>query len=340
MPLPLIIGISATIAGTVGVGSGLHGISKIKKAKETIVIAEKRHQENIDRFDDMSINANNMMDTLGELELKILNSFEHFSNIIERIQNRPQFVTYNKEGVSLPKYDKEQLKNVSVGAGILLGSLGGAVAGTAGGFAAAGATTSAVVALGTASTGTAISTLSGAAATNATLAVLGGGTIAAGGGGIALGTTVLSGATLGVGLLVGGIIFNVAGSKLSDNAEEAYRQMEEAENNINQICSYLKELSDEASKYIKTLNIVKDSYEEHLEHLSCVTDQKTNWIEFSDHEKILTQNTILLVGLLYNMCKVDLVRKAKNDKDINTINRTEIHKSIRSAKKVLRDVAS
>ena len=45
--------------------------------------------------------------------------------------------------------------------------------------------------LGTASTGTAISTLSGAAASNAILAWLGGGSIAAGGGGIAAGTMVL-----------------------------------------------------------------------------------------------------------------------------------------------------
>lgn len=52
-------------------------------------------------------------------------------------------------------------------------------------------TTSAVMAFGAASTGTAISSLSGAAATNATLAWLGGGSLAAGGGGMAAGTAVL-----------------------------------------------------------------------------------------------------------------------------------------------------
>ena len=45
--------------------------------------------------------------------------------------------------------------------------------------------------IGAASTGTLISTLSGAAASNATLAWLGGGSLAAGGGGIAAGTMVL-----------------------------------------------------------------------------------------------------------------------------------------------------
>lgn len=149
------------------------------------------------------------MDALGELELKILNEFDDFSNTIEKIQDIPQFKQYSKDGVTLPKYNKEELKSASVGAGVLLGGLGGAVAGTAGGFAAVGVTTSVVIALGIASTGTAISSLSGAAATNATLAALGG---------AAIGSSSTAGATtLGVGLLVGGMIFNFTGGKLSNH---------------------------------------------------------------------------------------------------------------------------
>jgi hypothetical protein len=70
-----------------------------------------------------------------------------------------------------------------------LGGVGGAATG-------AGTVAGAMVgvgAFGTASTGTAISTLSGAAAYNATLAWFGGGAMAAGGSGIALGTAVLTG---------------------------------------------------------------------------------------------------------------------------------------------------
>ena len=71
--------------------------------------------------------------------------------------------------------------------------------GTAAGATAAAGTASVVAAVGTASTGTAISTLSGAAATKATLAWLGGGSLAAGGGGMALGAALLTGAATGVG---------------------------------------------------------------------------------------------------------------------------------------------
>jgi hypothetical protein len=63
----------------------------------------------------------------------------------------------------------------------------------------------AVGALATASTGTAISTLSGTASANATLAWLGGGSLAAGGGGIAAGTTVLA------GIVAAPVVLGVAG---------------------------------------------------------------------------------------------------------------------------------
>ena len=239
MPLPLLLGGAAAIAGAVGIGSAVHGGVKMKEANDTMKLAENKHKEAIARFEAQNKKTTTDMDRLGKMELEILDSFQRFSNIFEQIHNRPEFKSYNKEDVSIPAYNAEELKQVSVGAGVLLGGLGGAAVGTAGGFAAAGATTAAVMALGTASTGTAIASLSGVAATNATLAALGGGAIAAGGGGMALGTTILGATTLGVGILVGGIIFNVTGGKLSDKADEALEQANKEENKIGAICRYM-----------------------------------------------------------------------------------------------------
>jgi len=81
-------------------------------------------------------------------------------------------------------------------------ALTGVIAGSASTIAFAG-TMTLVAALGTASTGTAISTLSGAAATSASFAWLGGGSVATGGGGAAFGSIVLSGGVVAVGLVVG-----------------------------------------------------------------------------------------------------------------------------------------
>ena len=206
MPLPFILGGIAAAAAVAGVGSGIKGGMKMKDANDTMESAKQMQRRAINKFEENNKKTTKQMDSIGETELSILSSFEEFADLMENIQGRPEFKKYSKEDIKLPEYTAEELREVSAGAGVLMGGLGGAAAGTAGGFAAAGATTSAVMALGTASTGTAIASLSGAAATNATLALLGGGTIAAGGGGVALGTAVLGGATLGVGLLVGGMM--------------------------------------------------------------------------------------------------------------------------------------
>lgn len=337
MPLPLILGAAAAVAALGGVGSGIHGAVKMKEANDTMKSADSIHKKNIKRFEDTSEAANKAMDKLGTLELEILHSFDEFSDTIEKIQNRPQFKEYKKDGVTLPTYDKETLKSVSVGAGVLLGGLGGAAVGTAGGFAAAGATTSAVMALGTASTGTAIASLSGAAATNATLAALGGGAITAGGGGMVLGTSILGATTLGVGLLVGGVIFNITGSKLSDKADEAWAQMRKAEKTIDTACAYLNDLKSAATKYTVSLETTRKKYKEIFEPVSYAVNSlgKTKWTDFSEEEKTATQTAVCLVGLLYKMCQVSLVNKASEEKDMNTVNHSAIDESIKEAEAVL-----
>lgn len=338
MPLPLILGIGAVIAGVAGVGSGIAGGVKMKEANDTMKSAERRQNAAIKKFEDTNSTTTKKMDELGTLELDILASFKRFSDAFEKIQNRPDFKNLKLEKYDIPKFDPEELREVSVGAGVLVGGLSGAAAGTAGGFAAAGATTAAVMALGTASTGTAIASLSGVAATNATLAALGGGAIAAGGGGMALGSLVLGGATLGVGLLVGGIIFGITGGKLSDKADEALSQARKTEETVAKICGYLYELQDYANKYLVSLNRVNMFYLQKLDHFEVLVNKKQDWRDFSDSEKFLTENLVLLVGLLNKMCKVQIVLKSDNN-DLNKVNKNGVDSAIKDADDVLYDIA-
>lgn len=341
MPIPLILGAAAAAAGLIGAGAGISGGMKMKEANDTIEAAQSRHRRNISRFKEKQEAATKAMDSLGELELKTLQSFKRFQTLIEIIHNRPEFKSYEKNGVHIPPYDKEKIREVSVGAEILLGGLGGAGLGTAGGFAASGLTTAAVMALGTASTGTAISTLSGVAATNATLAALGGGSLAAGGGGMALGSMILGGATLGVGLLVGGIIFNLTGSSLSDKADEAWAQMKNAEDEIDSVCPYLDDLKSIAERYTTALIKVKNIYDSHIKLLySIFNSQSTlydiiDWNNFSLEQRLTVDNTSLLVGILYNMCKVNIVTKSETESERQSINRADIEQTLQDTETFL-----
>lgn len=342
MPLPFIIGGIAAAAGVAGLGSGVHGGIKLKEANDTMKQAESIQNQAVKEFKCRNKECTSVMDSLGKKELEILSSFDEFSNYIEKIQKRPEFKQYAKDGICLPKYEAEELKKVSAGAGILLGGLGGTAAGTAGGFAAAGATTSAVMALGTASTGTALSTLSGVAATNATLAALGGGSIAAGGGGIALGTAILGSATLGIGLLVGGIIFNATGTKLSEKADEAYRQASRTRNEVEKVCEHLNKLKKVATSYLEMLEKVDLQYRKRLGILDNIVNfsEKTNWNDFTEKEKKLTENLELLVGLLHKMCKVNLVIKNGDADGFNDVNKEESDRVCNQAQHVLSELES
>lgn len=133
--IPMALKGAAVAAGAVGVGSAVHGASKMEEANDTMESAKRRHDRNMERFERENTDTSQDMDRLGKMELEILHGFQEFSDIFEKIKNRHVFENYSKNGVTLPKYDREQLKEVSVGAGALLGGLGGA------GLGAAGATT-------------------------------------------------------------------------------------------------------------------------------------------------------------------------------------------------------
>jgi hypothetical protein len=106
---------------------------------------------------------------------------------------------------SVPRYVAD-VDNVMTGVIGLASGVGAGVAAQAG--ALWGVSTYA-----SASTGTAISSLSGAAAENALLAWLGGGSLASGGGGVAAGTAVLGLVTIVPRLIIGGMTVGVRRSR-------------------------------------------------------------------------------------------------------------------------------
>lgn len=343
MPLPLLLLGFAALAGVTGVGAGVHGAVKMKDASDKIKEAKRRDEKNNERLESHNKSACSSMDKLGNLELQILASFKDFADLVEKIKNKPKFADIKIGETEIPKFDKKGIEDVYVGASILISALGGSVLGTAGGFAASGATTAAVMAIGTASTGTAISSLTGVAATNATLAALGGGSLAAGGGGMALGATVLGGATLGVGLLVGGVIFSIAGSSIKNKAGDVWNQMIENETKINRICTYLDNLRFNANIYYTDLNKVYGIYKSELNKLRSIVKEKAgndglvNYNTLDDQDKLVLKNITLLVGLLFYMCKVQLVKKSSNKNDVNTINFKDINEARKKCSETMKN---
>ena len=64
----------------------------------------------------------------------------------------------------------------------------------------------------------------------------------------------------------------------------------------------------------------------------------TDWSLSTAEEKKALENTVLLVGLLYKMCQVNLVIKAENENEINKINIQAVNEVMQDAEKVSADI--
>ncbi|KYM38813.1 hypothetical protein [Fusobacterium necrophorum] len=117
---------------------------------------------------------------------------------------------------------------------------------------------------GAASTGTAIASLSGAAATNATLAWLGGGSLAAGGGGMAMGSVVLGGIVAIPALAITGIFSHLKANKKIKEIEEKIYEVREATYKIKDNISGMEFAEKRASEIIDSLEKGKEVFENEL----------------------------------------------------------------------------
>lgn len=316
MAIPFIFIALGVASGATGATLGTHGAVTIKDSKEYISEAEKIQNNALNRLSTYSKRAVDNADELGKMEMKILASFNIFSNCIEKIQERPEFRKIPSFELELDNKGIQELRKTSNEVSLLMS--------IAGGFAAAGATTSAVSILCTASTGTAIADLSGVAATNATLSALGGGSIAAGGGGIALGSTVLSASSAGIGLLAGGILMEFTAKKLSDSADIAMQEAKKTEMQVEGFIDFFNELIHVIDRYGDNMHKIANKYFKQLSRLRNIVEDKKDcrWSNFTYEEKRCIEITILYVTILYNMCKLPITKK--NNCGLNIVNKAAI----------------
>lgn len=143
----------------------------------------------------------------------------------------------------------------ALGSGAASAAAGAAVGGAVGTATAYGAFMAAV-SWGTASTGVAISGLSGTAATNAALALLGGGSLAAGGAGVAGGATLLTGLVVAPAALlaVGGLYW--AARRSRRQRQELLEKLDEVDRELKATQRGIEALQDVLSRATRTLEYV------------------------------------------------------------------------------------
>lgn len=273
MAIPIIIGGLSLMAGAFGAKKGFDAKSNYDRARDIVSQAHSKYESVTKKLERQKEKTAEQIQLLGELRLTTdAIQIKRFVEVVKQIHDASH-KPIQTENIKIQSISPDlQCLEVSSyqAADILKDGITAVTSGVLTGIGASGLATS----IGAASTGTAISTLSGAAATNATLAWLGGGSLASGGMGIAGGTAVLGGAIAGPAIAVIGF----AAAKKSERAlTEAYERELEIDVAIEQIkngISVLKAISKRTKEIHATIIALVDRLDCALEKVEAVLMSK------------------------------------------------------------------
>jgi len=198
----------------------------------------------------------------------------HIENLINSIAHHPKsfdvdidkMKMYREEFQEVCDFAKEELaaakrSAVGAGSGVAAGATVASVAPTAAMWIAS--------TFGTASTGTAISSLSGGAATNAALAWIGGGTLATGGGGMSAGTAFLAMAGP-IGWSIAGVTIFASVALFAKNKMKTNKERKEAIEKVKINTESVRESAAKISTVlIKTENLRTKLNDQYGKYLLC-----------------------------------------------------------------------
>ncbi len=249
--IPLILGAAALATSVLGVGAGLSGLSDMDEAKEIGENAQRDYEDALYYLNAQREKTHQLAQDYGEFQVDIeIHTIGRFVDFIEKnigkVNQSQQKFLEGVDGISVKQINEYKTATIEAEQ-----FFKGGVEAIQGGLKVYSSATGLASLLGVASTGTPISGLSGAAATNATLAWFGGGSLASGGGGMAFGSVVLGGITVGPALMIGGFLF--AGEQ-----EKALTKAREYEAEVNKATAEIDAIGDFLAQVIRRIYELRD----------------------------------------------------------------------------------
>ena len=330
MPFPFLV-LGAPLAIGLGIG---WGIKKAIDAKSDFDAAESINEDAQEIF----YNAKRTLERRREQQLNNLESLarqkirlskdalEPFVKTFRQIRNLDyEGINFQDENLRMISDEILEIQEVTIRMEEAVGGTTGALgSGVLAGLAAYGS----VGLLSTASSGTAIASLSGAAATNATLAWLGGGSLAVGG----LGATaaVLGGIGAAPVLLVGGLLSaSKAEAAVEDALSNRYKAEAAAEamETAGVAARAIGRKANEIRKVLKRLQ--EDHLDSDLGDLQNLVSTNADARTYNRSQKELVERTMFLAVTAKNLAEAPLL-----DED-GSITKT-IRETLRDSRKLLK----
>ena len=314
MPAPLFFIGAAVVTGAFGAGKTIKAGAAQKEANQTNETANDIIKNAKEKINTCRKNCGTAIDNLGKRKIQVLDeSVKPFITEFEKLNHVEMSESKGLNELQKMVLDQKnftELKELqsmasSMAGGLVSGAMAGAVT-AFGAYSAAGA-------LATASTGTAIASLSGAAATNATLAFFGGGSLAAGGLGMAGGTAVLGGLVAAPALAVLGF---VAEAKASANLDKAYANLAKARkfkaemDTASSLCIGIRKRAAMFNRFLVTLNSVFEPLI--YEMTQIISNRGTDFRDFTDDEKKVVAEAMAMAGAIKSILDTPILNDEGN----------------------------
>ena len=293
------------------------GITHSEEIEELLTDAQSKYDDAQHRMESQKKRTTKSLESLGKEKVNswskdmngFLISFDAYANtqMVCKIDERyeflgecetPQALMINIRNASMNANEVLQAGALSIGTGALVGI----------------ATYGGVSMFATASTGTAIAALSGAAKKNATLAWLGGGSLAKGGLGMAGGSVVLGGVVIGAVAVVGGIIAGAKGKAKLAEAKKIHAEAESAVSKMDVVITGMEgieTISENYRDFLKNLSMLFRPYLKEMDKIagqySRGTDGKVDFNDLSEMEQRTLHLSWLLAQLYYHILSVPLL---------------------------------
>lgn len=297
MPIPLIIGVAAGVAGAAKTGKAFYDNKKASEANDTAQGIARRAEWSLEESREKCQTA---LTDLGAKKADTLtNHVSTFITTFGKIKNIDFQHDGNLGNLTVKEFSnvvlKELKKDVSFVIDSGLGVGGGAMAGALSAFGAYNGT----MMFAAASTGTAISSLSGVAATNATLAWLGGGSLASGGMGMAGGALALNALAAGPGLLIAGwYMGSKATSKLND-AHSNIAKAKEFSADIDKAIALTRGIEEVAHRASDIISNLRKHLRRNLKSLEKVIEiQGTDYSLYNEEAKMTVLKNVKIIQVL------------------------------------------
>ena len=255
MPLPLILAVPALLAiGGFGVKKGVDAHRDTKKAEDLNAKAQDLFATEQGRLGSSRRSCTQTLEKLGRQKFDLWDrQLGRFVQLYERIRNVELSGAARVNDLGRAAFSDAELAEMKALSGYATEVVGGGAMALGSGALVGMASYGGAMMFASASTSTAIASLSGVAATNATLAWFGGGSLAAGGLGMAGGTAVLGGIVAAPVLAVAGSVWAAKARKNLAEAKGNHAKARRAAAEMKAATAVVKGIQQAAKGYHRLL---------------------------------------------------------------------------------------